>query len=228
VAAATAVITVAAVTASRSPGLATGLPAPAIGVRPPQSTTVDSATFTFRDAKHVRGYRCSLDRGASSVCTSPKTYQGLATGTHTMTVRALDAAGDAGAGRSYQWHIVSSITTFPISGHLSGRLQAGGSARLNMQISNPYRFPISVRSLHVTPKRATSKGGKPNPGCDGTKAIHISQYTGAALTVRPNQTVTLSSLGVDASRWPQLQRSADPACVGASFAFAYTASAGRP
>jgi hypothetical protein len=223
-----AVAAVAAVrTASTSPHRTAALPAPAIRTRPPQSTTVDWATFTFRDAKRASGFRCRLDGGAARACTSPETYRGLAVGAHTVTVQALDAGGQAGAGTSYQWHVVRSVTGFPIAGHLTGRLRAGGSARLDLGLSNPYRFPIVVKSLHVAPKSRTAKAGKPNPGCDGAKAIRVTQYTGGPLTVQPNETVTLASRGIDASRWPQLQLSADPDCAGASFAFTYTAAAGK-
>jgi hypothetical protein len=224
-----AVAGVAAVRAgSASPPRTLALPAPAIQTRPPRSTTVDWATFTFRDANRASGFRCRLDGGAARSCTSPDTHRGLAVGAHTMTVQALDAAGQAGAGTSYQWHVVRSVTGFPIAGHLTGRLRAGGSARLDLGLSNPYRFPIVVTSLHVAPKSRTTKAGKPNPGCDGGKAIRVTQYTGGPLTIQPNETVTLASRGIDASRWPQLQLSADPDCAGASFAFAYTAAAGKP
>lgn len=54
-----------------------------------------TATFTFAaaDATTV-GFACTLD-GVASSCRSPRTYTGLADGTHTFQVTATDAAGNS-------------------------------------------------------------------------------------------------------------------------------------
>ena len=61
-----------------------------------------SATFTFSAtdplsggvASGVNHTECMLDAGSWLNCTSPQTYSGLAEGSHTFKVRAVDNAGN--------------------------------------------------------------------------------------------------------------------------------------
>lgn len=55
-----------------------------------------SATFTFLspDAGPGAVFECSLDGSAFAVCTSPISYEGLAMGVHTFSVRVRDASGN--------------------------------------------------------------------------------------------------------------------------------------
>ena len=68
---------------------------------PPQTTidsgpsgtvTTGSATFTFSADEPVSEFRCRLDAGSFGTCASPKSYSGLANGTHTFAVAAVDLA----------------------------------------------------------------------------------------------------------------------------------------
>jgi Ca2+-binding RTX toxin-like protein len=52
-------------------------------------------SFVVTDANETTT-TCSLDGGALEDCTSPKAYPGLDNGSHTVTVRAKDAAGNEG------------------------------------------------------------------------------------------------------------------------------------
>jgi hypothetical protein len=53
-----------------------------------------NATFVFGSSKPGR-FECSLDGSPFSPCTSPQMYKGLAEGTHTFAVRAVDLSGVA-------------------------------------------------------------------------------------------------------------------------------------
>ena len=64
---------------------------------PPTPSTTTDATFTFSSNEVGVTFTCQLDGGAVAACASPTTYTGLADGSHTFTVWAGDAAGNADA-----------------------------------------------------------------------------------------------------------------------------------
>jgi Hypothetical glycosyl hydrolase family 15 len=53
-----------------------------------------SASFAFAANEANARFQCRLDGSAFGTCTSPVTYTGLASGSHTFAVRAIDAAGN--------------------------------------------------------------------------------------------------------------------------------------
>ncbi len=71
------------------------------------NTTIDSGpagptndttpTFTFSSSESGSTFKCQIDSGAISDCTSPFTAAALAAGPHTLSVRATDAAGNTDA-----------------------------------------------------------------------------------------------------------------------------------
>ncbi|MCW2976137.1 MAG: hypothetical protein JWM06_1418 [Actinomycetia bacterium] len=72
-------------------------PAPTITAQPASQTTDANASFTFSDADPVATFQCSLDGGAYAACTSPKSYPGLASTSHTFAVQAVGAGGTSPA-----------------------------------------------------------------------------------------------------------------------------------
>ena len=78
--------------------------APAITAGPPDHTTARKPQFSFSEAPYAT-FRCRLDGGAQTVCTSPTVYTGLAPGTHTFEVRAADAYGSLTEPATRTWVI---------------------------------------------------------------------------------------------------------------------------
>jgi hypothetical protein len=61
---------------------------------PPSSTADTTATVRFSSDEEGSSFECSLDGDAFSPCESPKAYDGLSLGGHTVRVRATDQAGN--------------------------------------------------------------------------------------------------------------------------------------
>src|SRR5207245_7152167 len=70
----------------------------------PSSTTV---TFGFSSDENPQSFQCTLDTVTIS-CTSPRTYAGLAVGTHTFSVAAVDRAGNVDATpATFNWTVAA-------------------------------------------------------------------------------------------------------------------------
>ncbi len=68
-------------------------PQTTIDVAPPDPSSDASPSFEFSSNEPATTFECRLDGGAWAACSSPRSYAGLADGSHTFLVRATDAAG---------------------------------------------------------------------------------------------------------------------------------------
>ncbi|HEY5143263.1 MAG TPA: hypothetical protein VII98_07160 [Solirubrobacteraceae bacterium] len=117
---------VATATASRTWRVATA--APTITAQPPASSSQTTANFTFTDTGFT-SFRCRLDGGAFGPCdTGSAAYTGLAVGSHTFTVHALDAAGVATADRTVTWTVTAAPNITFLGGCTLG--SGGGQDRI--------------------------------------------------------------------------------------------------
>jgi hypothetical protein len=74
--------------------------------KPADPTNSTSASVDFSSNETGSTFQCELDGGSYGVCTSPKSYTGLAGGSHTFAVRATDAAGNTDpTPATYTWTI---------------------------------------------------------------------------------------------------------------------------
>ena len=97
-----------------------------IDARPRASPTWTTATFAFSSTETGSTFGCTLDGGFVTACTSPKTYSGLAEGSHAFTVRATDPAGNPDPTADIRaWTVdVQGGTTFLNDGFESGTFSA--------------------------------------------------------------------------------------------------------
>ena len=69
-------------------------PDTSITAGPSASTASTAASFRFTTTEAGSSFECLIDDGDWGPCSSPKSYSGLAAGSHTIMVRAIDAAGN--------------------------------------------------------------------------------------------------------------------------------------
>src|SRR6266436_6675050 len=81
-------------------------PDTSITAAPPARSTSSSASFSFTATEAGSTFACQLDASAFAVCVSPKSYSGLADGSHSFQVRATDPAGNTDpTPASYTWRV---------------------------------------------------------------------------------------------------------------------------
>lgn len=79
--------------------------------RVPPSPSGSSATLEFTSDDATASFECRLDGDAWTPCSSPQRYTGLTNGSHTVWVRAVDAAGNTSAVSSTTWTVDGTAPT---------------------------------------------------------------------------------------------------------------------
>jgi large repetitive protein len=89
-----------------------------ITAKPGDPTNSVNATFEFTSSDAGVTFECSLDSPSFAICSSPKSYPGLAEGSHTFRVRAKDLTGNVDqTPATYSWTVdVTSPETSIVSG----------------------------------------------------------------------------------------------------------------
>ncbi|RKQ92267.1 Ig-like protein group 3 [Solirubrobacter pauli] len=82
----------------------------------PARTNDTTPSFTFSANEAGVGFQCRTDGGAFGACTSPYTTATLAEGSHTVEVRATDAAGNQGAAASRTIVVDTTAPAAPVIG----------------------------------------------------------------------------------------------------------------
>ena len=112
-------------------------------------TASSSATFDFSSNEAGVTYECSVDGGGFAACADPVTFTGLAEGSHTLSVRAKDSAGNLdGSPATWSWSV---DTTPPDTTIVSG------PPSLTNSPSAPFDLPWFHRAMMRNPStNATS------------------------------------------------------------------------
>ena len=83
----------------------TGAPETGIDQKPPNPSNNPTATFTFTSTEPGSSFECSLDSAAYVPCPSPAAFS-VSEGSHTLSVRAKDAAGNRDpTPATYAWEV---------------------------------------------------------------------------------------------------------------------------
>jgi hypothetical protein len=202
-------------------------PAPVITAHPTASTSATTAQFKWSDSQSGVTFKCSLDSATATPCTSPTTYTNLGVTSHCFSVVAVDALNQTSSPASFCWSITS--VTFPITGAPAGAFSPGVSQVVNVSITNPNSFAITVTGITATVSPTTIKNSLPNPACNGSTNLVVSRQFSGSIVIPANSTKTLQALGVAQSAWPQLTMpnlaTNQDACKGTSFTITYSGTA---
>jgi hypothetical protein len=91
--------------------------APVANAKTQATSATPAFTAAAGDASNSVAFQCALDGGSFTTCASPKSVTGLADGSHTFSVRAINSAGDPGPQTDRTWTV---DTTPPIAPVLTG------------------------------------------------------------------------------------------------------------
>jgi Ca2+-binding RTX toxin-like protein len=116
----------------------TTAPDTTIDSSPTDPSNSSSASFTFSGTdtggSGVASFECKLDGGSFASCTSPQNYSGLADGSHTFEVRAIDAAGNTDqTPASFTWVIDATAPTVTID-QAAGQADPTGNSPINFTV----------------------------------------------------------------------------------------------
>jgi hypothetical protein len=112
-------------------------PQTSIGVAPSGTTRSTSATFEFSSSEAGSRFECSLDSIGWTPCASPQQVPGLGDGSHTVAVRAVDAAGNVDASPATRtWTVDTTAPDTSITSGPDGETSAR-SARFELSTTEP-------------------------------------------------------------------------------------------
>ncbi|GAB3680879.1 right-handed parallel beta-helix repeat-containing protein [Angustibacter aerolatus] len=177
-------------------------PTPATGT--PTAATKLSLRFT---ASEAATFSCRYDSTAWAACTSPVSYDGVGEGSHTVQVRATDAAGNVGAVQQATWKVDRTGPSVSLTGGpASGSRTTATSASLPFTVSEPGQAqcrldsgsfitctsPYAVSKLktgaHTVQVRGFDQAGNVSPIVSRTWTV--TDATPPADTTAPETTIT--------------------------------------
>ncbi|GAB4191454.1 MAG: hypothetical protein OHK0022_05180 [Roseiflexaceae bacterium] len=167
---------------------------------PPALSNSANATFDFTGNDPISNgvnstplvFECRIDGGAFATCTSPRTYTGLADGSHTFEVRAIDQAGNVdGSPASYTWTIDTTPPPAPVV-----NTPASGSATNNTQ---PPITGTAEPGSTVTVYLNGSSIGTTTADGSGSWSLTPSPLTDGTYTVKATATDAAGNTSVDSN-----------------------------
>ena len=166
---------------------------PSITSGPPDLSNTANATFTLTGPPGA-SLLCQLDTGAFATCTSPKSYSGLAEGSHTFSVKAQDAAGNESAAATRTWSVdtVAPTTTLLLtptnpsnSTTAVFNFTAGETATFQCKLdggafvacTSPRTYTSLTTGSHTFQIKATDQAGNGGPTASYTWSIDATAPT---------------------------------------------------
>jgi large repetitive protein len=186
----------------------TAPPPPTITSGPSGTSTSSNATFEFSHADPGATFRCRLDGGGFSSCTSPQSYTGLAEGSHTFDVVAVDATGNESTAASRSWVVDTSAPVVTITDGPSGTTNSS-SATFSFtadEAGASFECRLDAGAYAACTSPATYSGLADGGHTFSVRAIDLGGSTGTPATrtwtidaTAPNVTLTTPGNGTATS-----------------------------
>lgn len=209
--------------AAKSVPPATTVAPPTIVSAPDNPTYATTATFTYTGPTGAT-FRCRVDNTPFSVCSTGMLFDKLSRKTHSFDVQAVDSAGNTSAPASYSWEVVKRIT-FAVSGDADGLLYPGVEQPINLVLTNPHNFAVTVTAVTVAIDDRTSV-----PGCSARANVSVSKPFTGPVSIPGNGTIALSDSVYSEARprllMANLATNQDE-CKNAAFHLTYLATASK-
>lgn len=149
-----------------------GPPAPVITDAPPDPGS-GTATFVFSEEEVGATLHCSLDGASASPCSSPLTYVGLASGPHTFSVVARDAAGNDSDPATHAWVVETPTLTVSAAGTGAGTVSSSPPGiSCPGDCAEAYTYGTIV-TLTATPTGSSTFAGW-SGDCGGTGSCQVT------------------------------------------------------
>jgi len=182
-------------TISFSVNTAVAIPSVAISQMPAAFSNSAPASFSFSGASTgstIASYQCSIDNSAFAACSSPQAYSSLAEGSHSFSVKSIDATGQSSSPANYSFAIDLTMPSAPVVS--SNQMNPTKSTSLNLTFNStdssgiakyeckldagafatcvsPQAFSGLSSASHSFAVRATDKAG--NVSAEGSYSIVI-------------------------------------------------------
>ena len=174
----------------------TTAPETTIDSNPSNPSNSSSASFSFSGTDSgtgVASFECKLDGGSFGSCTSPQNYSGLADGSHTFQVRAIDGVGNVDpTPASFTWTIDTVAPTISVA---AGGVCAasGGTMNLTVADANPLTLSGSSSNTTAVPNANIVFGGSGSSRTVSITAVPGPAVRTATLTITVSDGVNTAS-----------------------------------
>lgn len=163
-----------------------GAPETTIGSGPSGTVTTATASFSFTASEAGATFACSLDGGGFQGCTSPQSYTGLADGSHSFRVSAMDAAGNTDptpADRAWTVRAAPPNLKLPPAQTVEATIPAGANVTYTVSADSQGE-PIAPAAIACKPPSgSTFSLGTTTVTCSVTNAYGVSASGSFVITV---------------------------------------------
>jgi hypothetical protein len=127
-------------------------PRPRLTEHPGKLVTSTTARFAFVGNGANLRFECRLDGARWKICSAPVDLVGLASGSHTFSVRSLNRRGRRSRSTRFRWTLLApkEFSIVPQLANLRELYPGDPPVPLPLVVSNPNPVPIFVTSLRVS------------------------------------------------------------------------------